>query len=107
MPGPGRPGCGRWAPRLWKSTPRTWEVRGAQPTPTPTTKRPLLSRSMVAMARANVTAAQTSGSGSSSVGQQATDDSPFWTHGRRLGAAVVGLATLVGTGAALWPLLGK
>ncbi|QEV30851.1 hypothetical protein CP977_00375 [Streptomyces cinereoruber] len=58
-------------------------------------------------ARVNVNAAQTSGSGSSNVGQAAADEDPFWSHGRRIGAAVVGLATLIGTGAALWPLLGK
>ncbi|MFD9724612.1 hypothetical protein [Streptomyces sp. NPDC059072] len=58
-------------------------------------------------ARVNVTAAQASGSASSSVGQQSDEEAPFWTQSRRVGAAVVGFATLVGTGAALWPLLVK
>ncbi|MEU9255474.1 hypothetical protein AB0D66_26965 [Streptomyces sp. NPDC048270] len=58
-------------------------------------------------ARINVTAAQSSGSASSSVGQPQDNEGPFWTTGRRLGAGIVGLATLIGTVAAVWPLLSR
>ncbi|MFI5673004.1 hypothetical protein [Streptomyces sp. NPDC051704] len=54
-------------------------------------------------ARINVTAAQSSGSASSNIGQAQENESPFWTAGRRAGAAIVGLATLAGTAAAIWP----
>lgn len=53
-----------------------------------------------------VTNAQASGESSASV-VPAADEDPglFGMTGRRIGAVLVGLATLIGTGAALWPLL--
>ncbi|MYV94033.1 hypothetical protein [Streptomyces sp. SID1034] len=60
-------------------------------------------------ARVNVTAAQSSGSGNSSAGrpEREGEEGPFWTLGRKIGGVVVGLATLIGTVAAVWPLLSK
>ncbi|MFF7216844.1 hypothetical protein ACFZAU_41090 [Streptomyces sp. NPDC008238] len=56
--------------------------------------------------RVVVTTAQASGESSASVAP-AADEEPglLGTTGRRIGAVVVGLATVIGTGAALWPLL--
>ncbi|MGR4853958.1 AbiTii domain-containing protein [Streptomyces sp. LARHCF252] len=56
--------------------------------------------------RVVVTNAQASGESSASV-VPAAEEEPglFGTTGRRIGAVVVGLATVIGTGAALWPLL--
>jgi hypothetical protein len=52
-----------------------------------------------------VTSAQASGESRASVAP-AADDEPglFGTTGRRIGALVVGLASVIGTAAALWPL---
>ncbi|MGI8624083.1 MAG: hypothetical protein ACR2NB_11515 [Solirubrobacteraceae bacterium] len=42
----------------------------------------------------NVTSAQASGCSSSSIAPVEADSSPFWTRSRKIGAAVVGLATI-------------
>ncbi|MGW5136181.1 hypothetical protein [Streptomyces sp. NPDC004135] len=53
-----------------------------------------------------VTNAQASGESSASVAPAADEEpGPFGTTGRRIGAIAVGLATVIGTGAALWPLI--
>ncbi|MGP4085563.1 AbiTii domain-containing protein [Streptomyces sp. KR55] len=56
--------------------------------------------------RVVVTNAQASGESSASVAP-AADEEPglFGTTGRRIGAVVVGMATVIGTAAAPWPLL--
>ncbi|MFJ4839305.1 hypothetical protein [Streptomyces sp. NPDC088746] len=56
--------------------------------------------------RVTVTSAHASGESSATV-SPSTDDEPglFGTTGRRIGAIVVGLATVAGTAAALWPLI--
>jgi hypothetical protein len=56
----------------------------------------------------SVTNAQPSGAGNASVRPAADADEPVGlpgTTGRHIGAAVVRLATIVGTVAALWPLM--
>ncbi|WP_327169889.1 hypothetical protein [Streptomyces subrutilus] len=55
--------------------------------------------------RVTVTSAHASGEGNATVAPSA-DDEPglFGTTGRRIGAILVGLATVAGTAAALWPL---
>ncbi|MFJ4866537.1 hypothetical protein [Streptomyces sp. NPDC088748] len=55
--------------------------------------------------RVTVTSAHSSGEGNATVAPSA-DDEPglFGTTGRRIGAILVGLATVAGTAAALWPL---
>jgi hypothetical protein len=51
-------------------------------------------------ARVTVTTAQSTGAGTSSVAPT-QDDSGWWTRGRRIGAAIVGVATVVGAVAAV------
>jgi hypothetical protein len=47
--------------------------------------------------RVNITTAQVAGEGAATAAPTPVEESPFWTRSRRIGAFIVGLATVIGT----------
>jgi hypothetical protein len=56
-------------------------------------------------ARVTTTSAQASGGSTASVGTTQPEAKPFWTKARKIGAFVVGVATIVGAVAAVLALM--